>query len=200
MCAKTANATTREIIFVSILLVLPLSCSLAQVQSVSYGFAAGAPLNNLATADSNHVADTGRFTFGPSLRISLPRSLGLDADLLYKRLDIGLESNLARITFHRLELLPMLRYSFPTSPIRPFMHAGMSFNWIIAVCGSDICADASADSDHYCIEGKTVAELRHSHAHGFVLGAGADLQLKALNLTPELRVTRWVDRNFGTLD
>ena len=200
MFAKTANAIIRGNIFALIFLLLPLSCSMAQAKSFSYGFTVGVPLNDLATADSSHVANTSRLTFGPGLRIFLQRSLGLDADLLYKKLHTGFASNPARITFHRLELVPMLRYSFPTSSIRPFIHVGMSFNWIMAVCGSDICTDTTVHDKYYCIEDKTVAELRHSHTHGFVLGTGADLQLKALNLTPELRVTRWVDRNFGTLD
>ena len=158
-------------------------------------------MNDLATTDTGHAASTGKFTIEPSLCIFLPRSLSLDADLLYKQLHFGFASDPARITSHRLELAPMLRYSFTsTSPIRPFIHAGMSFNWIISVSGSDTCADSAVDSKYYCLHGKIVTELRHLHTHGFIFGAGADFQLKALSLAPELRIIRWVDRNFGTKD
>ncbi len=183
-----------------VLITLLLACSQGQAQSVSYGLSIGLPLNNLATADSSRVAATKLFTFGPSLRVGLQRGFGIDLDLLYKRLDFGLILNPARINTHRLELTPMLRYAFQASSIRPFVHAGMSFNWIVAMCGADACTEDTVDKGNYCIEGKTVFQLRHEHAQGFVLGAGVDFGWGALRLEPELRVTRWVDRNFGTRD
>jgi hypothetical protein len=193
----------RTIAFVLILIVLIVlfPCSRAEAQSLSCGLSLGMPLNNLADANGSHVANTMPFTLGPSLRISLPFSLGVDLDLLYKKLEFGLTSNPASIAAHRLELAPMLRYDFTRLPIHPFLHAGMSFNWIATVSGSDSCRGALAGSDrYYCLDGEIVAEIRHSHTHGFVLGGGLDFYLAALHLTPELRFTRWVDRNFGTRD
>jgi len=178
--------------------ILLWASSLVQAQSVSYGLCFGAPLNHLATADSGRVADTGRYTFGPALRLSLPHGFGFDLNLLYKQLKFGFDSNPDRITIHRLELTPLLRYVFSASRVRMFMHAGMSFNRVIDVSGADVCTDAAATV--YCMEGKAVAQLRHSHTHGFVWGTGIDFRRGALRLAPEFRITRWVDRNFGTGD
>jgi len=188
-----------SIILISLILFFP--CPQAKAQSISFGLSIGTPLNDLATADSNRVANTTRFTLGPSLRIALPLNFGLDLDVLYKQFEFGLESNPSRFTAHRLELVPMLRYDFTRLPIHPYVHAGLSFNRIFALGGSDACADASAGGRrYYCEDGITVAALRHSHTHGFVLGGGLDFNLIALHLTPELRFTRWTDRNFGTQD
>jgi hypothetical protein len=200
MWFKISKATRWKITFVVIILLMP--CAIARSQSVSYGLRVGMPLNNLATADANRIAATGRYTVGPSMCIAMPRGFGLDVDLLYKRLDLGVASNAARITSHRLELVPLLRYVLTTAPIHPFVHAGISFNWILGRGGgSNACTDNVAeDKGYYCMEGNMVAQLRHSHTHGFVLGTGLDFQLRALRLTPELRFTRWVDRNFGTQD
>ncbi len=189
------------LVLILILISLLVPCSPARAQGVSFGLSAGVPLTNMATADSGTIATTGRYTFGPSLRIALPRGFGLDVDLLYKRLDFGFASNPVRVTAHRLELVPLFRYAFTSASIHPFVHGGMSFNRIIAAGGSDVCTDAVAGAgEYYCIEGKTVAQLRHSHTHGFVLGTGVNFHLKVLQLSPEIRVTRWVDRNFGTQD
>jgi hypothetical protein len=203
MLIKILKPPIRALTFVLILILLILlfPCSLAKAQGISWGLSAGVPLNGLAIADSSRVARTMRFTFGPSLRVALPHGFGVDLDLLYKRLDFGFASYPARITAHHLELVPLLRYSFGSSPIRPFVHAGMPSNWVLARGGSDACVDAPAGGKGYlCIDRKTVAQLRHSHTHGFVLGGGLDFESGVLHLVPELRVTRWLDRNIGTQD
>lgn len=189
------------LLLILILLILLSPCHRAEAQSLSFGLSMGTPLNDLATADSTRIANTKRFTLGPSLRIDLPLNIGLDLDVLYKQFEFGLASNPSRFTAHRLELVPMLRYDFTRLPIHPYVHAGLSFNRVFALGGSDVCGDASAGSKkYYCVDGITVAERRHSHTHGFVLGGGLDFNLIALHLAPELRITRWVDRNFGTQD
>lgn len=184
----------------AVLATLLLASSIGEAKSVSFGLDIGVPLNHLATAESGMVATTGRFTLGPSLQVSLPRHFGLEADLLYKRLRFGLGSEPARLTVHRLELPLQLRYVFQSSHLRPFVHAGLSFDRAIAVSGSSACAEAIAGKGSYCIGGKAAVQLRHRHTHGFVLGAGMDFRRGKLRLAPEIRATRWVDRNFGTQD
>ncbi len=173
---------------------------LGQAQNASFGLSAGVPLNPLATSVNGLVSASGRYTFGPAFRVSLPHRLGIDAEVLYKRFDFGFASG-PRIAVHRLELPLLLRFAFSSAPIRPFAHVGISFDRIIAVTGSTACADGgNAGKDLYCIEGQTVAQLRHRLTHGPVFGAGLEFALRAIRLAPELRITRWVDRNFGTRD
>ncbi len=174
--------------------------SLARAQHVSFGGTAGVPLNDLATASEGIVSTTERFTVGPALRVGLPHAFAVDLELLYKRFDFGFASDPARIAVNHLELPLLLRYGFAGSFLHPFIHVGLSINWAIPSDGENSCPGADPESNYYCIGGRTAAQLRHQQTYGPVLGAGVEFELKALRLAPELRVTRWVDRNFGTQD
>ncbi len=169
-------------------------------QGVSFGVSAGVPLLPLAKAYEGRTSTTSPYTFGPALRISLPRGFGIDVELLYKRLKFGSGPDQPGAAVHRLELPLMFRYSFSKLPCEPWLHAGMSFNRIIAVSGASVCGQGAFGEQIYCIGGEAVAELRHKHTHGPVLGAGVEFGRGRLRMAPEIRVTRWVDRNFGTRD
>jgi len=184
---------------IAVFALLFLTCT-GHAQGVSFGLSVGVPLNHLATADSSATATTCRYTFGPTLQVGLSHGFGFEAELLYKRLGFGLESNPAVLAVHRLELPLLLRYVFRGSAFHPFLDAGVSFNRVIAVSGSNACAETVAREGVYCIGDKTVVALRHRHTRGFILGAGVDFARGSLRLSPELRVSRWVDRNFGTRD
>jgi hypothetical protein len=179
------------------LLLLP---SIGRAQNVSFVLYVGAPLSNLASADTGMAATTGRYTFGPALQVGLSHGFNLEADLLYKRFAFGFASDPARLTVHRLELPLLLRYNLRDSRIHPFVQAGMSLNRVIAVGGSSSCVNAIAGKGLYCIVGEPAVQLRHRHTHGFVVGAGMDLGRGTVRLRPELMITEWVDRNFGTKD
>ncbi len=196
--SSTPKARAARQRIVAVLTALLLAPSIGWAQGASFGLYIGSPLNDLAAADSSMVATTGRYTFGPALQVNLLHGFNLEADLLYKRLAFGLISNPARLTAHRLELPLLLRYAIH-APLHPFVLAGMSFNRVVAVSGSSACAETATDK-FYCIGGQTVVQLRHQHTHGYVLGAGTGFERGALRLEPQLRITRWVDRNFGTRD
>ncbi len=157
-------------------------------------------MDDLISADAGLTATGGRFTFGPALHVGLPHRFGADLELLYKRMDFGFEAEPSRAVVHRLELPLLVRYVFSTSRVHPWLHAGMSFNRVIAVNGATLCALGPFGEEYYCVEGKTAAVLRHQHTHGPVLGAGLEYRWKRVLMLPEIRVTRWVDRNFGTQD
>lgn len=187
-------------LWIAVVFVLLLMPSLARAQRVFFGVTAGVPLYNLAAADEGMVSTTDRYTIGPALRIGLPRAFAVDVEFLYKHFDLGFASGPARIAVHRLELPLLLRYRFRVPSIHPFVHAGVSFNWAIPADGENLCPGTAPDSGFYCIGGETAAQLRHKHTYGPILGGGVEFKLKTVHLAPELRVTRWIDRNFGTQD
>jgi hypothetical protein len=194
---QTMKATKLRIVVGLVFMFLhPL---LGEAQNASFGLSAGLPLNDLAASTDGLVSATGRYTFGPAFRFSLPHRFGIDVDLLYKHFDFGSGSG-PPVSVHRLELPLLLRYMFPGSPVHPFVHAGMSFNRIIAAGGSTACTDTAAGQGLYCIGGKPAAQLRHPHTSGPVIGAGVEFDRGGFRIAPELRITRWVDRNFGTRD
>ncbi len=134
------------------------------------------------------------------MQVRLPRAFAVDVEVLYKRFDLGLSADPTRIVVHRLELPLLVRYTFRSSPLQPFIHVGISFNRAIPATNGSACPGTVLNKEFYCIGGDTVAQLRHSHTHGPVLGAGVEFGPKAVRLTPEFRITQWVDRNFGTKD
>ncbi len=169
-------------------------------QAASFGLTAGVPLNDRISAAEGQTAATGRFSFGPSMRVGLPRGFGIDVELLYKWSHFGFASIPESAVVHRLEFPLLLCYRFSRSPGHPWLHAGMSFNRVIAINGAALCARNELGEESYCIGGRTAAVLRHRHTHGPVLGAGMEFAWGRVRIAPELRITHWVDRNFGTRD
>ncbi len=169
-------------------------------QTVSLGLSAGIPVSPLMAVSAGYGSSTGRYTFGPALRVGLWRGFGFDAELLYKRYTFGFEPEPERAVVHRIDVPVLLRYSFAKLPARPWLHAGMSFNHVLAVNGANICAQGPFGEQVYCIGGVTAAELRHKRTHGPVIGGGIELGWGRIRMAPELRLTRWVDRNFGPRD
>ena len=153
------------------LMFLILVPSPGRPQTISFGLSAGTPVNNLVTAANGQLGTTRRYTFGPALRVGLPHDLGFDVEFLYKQLEAGFVPDPTHAVVHRVELPALFRYAFSRLPAHPLVHAGMSFNRVIAVDGPNVCAQGR---EFYCIGGKTVAELRHRHTHGLVLGSGLD--------------------------
>ncbi len=203
MKLRTITATTvsdhvtRLVVISGILLLLPM-CGFAQ--KISIGLNAGLPLTELAEASDGQTASTGRYTFGPSFRLDLPGGFALDVEFLYKQMHFGFTSDGAGGSIHRIELPLMLRYAFPGKSVRPFVHLGISYNRVIAVSGASECAGGIGGEQFYCIGGRTAVELRHRHTYGPLCGAGVSFPWGKIRLAPELRLTQWVDRNFGTRD
>ena len=167
-------------------------------RDVSVGFIAGLPVTNLLEAREGTVSKTSRYTFGPDLRIGLLHDFAVDINLLHKRAEFGFESDPARAAIRRLEFPVQLRYRFPGAGLRPWIQVGMSFNRVVGVTGSHPCRQPGLDERFYCLAGVPAIEMRHRTTHGPVLGAGVEFRKNRLQLDSEIRVTRWVDRNFGT--
>jgi hypothetical protein len=85
-------------------------------------------------------------------------------------------------------------------PTGPFMRTGISFNRVFNVSGVTECARGPNGERFYCLDGSLLAELRHRGVAGLVFGGGLRLRLNRLWLEPEVRLTHWIDRNFGVRD
>lgn len=154
-----------------------LAAGAASAQTSSFGLKAGVPLNTLMTADApGHWTSTRRYTFGPTAEVGLPHRLTVEADLLYKRVEFGNDSG-ASAKAGRWELPLLVKYRFPGRGLRPFADIGASYNRVTKI-----------------------AELRHRSTVGFVAGAGVEARIGVLHIAPEIRLTRWADRNFGVHD
>lgn len=167
-------------------------------RDISVGLIGGFPVTNLLEARERTVSETSRFTFGPDLRIGLRHDFAVDINLFYKTAEVGFRANPARAAIRRLELPVQLRYRLPGLRLRPWIEVGMSFNRVASVAGGDECGPPGLGERFLCLNGAPAIEMRHRSTHGPVLGAGVEVRKKRLQIDTEIRVTRWVDRNFGT--
>ncbi len=147
--------------------VMPVSA-----QPFSFGIRVGAPLDEAFTNGGarNVLQETQRLVIGPTVELRLPYHLGVEADALYRRYTIGGAVN-------NWEFPILVKYRFGGAPlVHPYVAAGPSFN-------------------HVSDPGMFLARPNATTA-GFTMGAGLEVRALLLRLSPELRYTRWRDKNI----
>lgn len=169
----------------SLLLLLLLSTPAVAGDLFGIGFRAGVPLTDAFKAVNSSEFDfrssTKRFTIGPSVELFLPFGFGLEADVLYRRTEMEVTSKgspdtgAVPITTNRTvgvwEIPLMGKWRFPGIGLRPFVGAGGSFRSF-----GDLPAFSTNLNDS---------------SWGFVLGAGLEIKVKRVRISPEIRYTRW---------
>ena len=120
-------------------------------------------------------SDAKKFIIGPQVELHLPFGFSINADGLYRPLRLvvaaspapGAAPGIDSANYASWEVTPALRYRFLHTPIvKPFAEAGPSFRWVESPLDHDL-------SDR-----------------GFTLGAGVEVKLLRLRVTPEVRFTR----------
>ncbi|MEX2303663.1 MAG: hypothetical protein WD733_22155 [Bryobacterales bacterium] len=141
-------------------------------QGLSVGVRGGVPLSDAFEAVPGALRFRNvphRWTAGPTIEVRLPLSLGITFDALYSRVEYELDDGSGRQRGGQWDFPLMLRYRAGIGPVRPFIAGGGSFNKI-----TDITTPKS-----------TVA--------GLVLGAGVEVKVPLVRITPEVRYTRRFD-------
>ena len=126
--------------------------------------------------------------------------VGFGADCLLRRADLAIPpAGSRRAEVWRWEAPLTLVYRFRAQP-RPFVRTGVSLNRVFDIGAATHCARGPFGEQFYCLEGRSLAELRHRGTSGFVAGGRFRLPLRKVWLEPEVRLTHWIDRNFGVRD
>ena len=190
----------RSAFFVIAIVAMPRT---VQCQSVDFGVKIGIPItsafeNNSQPPRFNYIANTKRYTGGPTVEMSLPGKFALEADALYKRLDydatiMGVDTfTRESTTANSWEIPVLLKKYLVKGPLRPFGDIGVSFRH---VQGSSHVVTTVFPSR--VLQNTThPPELINSWAEGAVLGAGLELRAGFLHLVPEVRYTRMTRDNF----
>ena len=157
---------------ISVLLLLSTIPSGAQ--NIGYGVRGGVPFGDTFNfvKDPASVLKTSRFTIGPTLEVRLPLGLGVQVDALYKH-----HSN-ATNAVNTWEFPMLVKYRMPGLVARTFVEGGVSFQKL-------------GDINKFATGGSIEASRR-----GFVLGAGVEVKLVKVRISPELRWTRWGAKSF----
>ena len=145
--------------------------------SLSFGIRGGIPFGEgLKAVETRTISAKGHqsFLLGPTVELRLPLGFGASFDFLYRRLGTeGVAAGTA--SGGQWEFPFMARYRLPGIVARPFIGAGPVF---------------------YKVTGLTSI----GSTAGMALGAGLDIKVPMIRLTPELRYQRrFNDKTIGGL-
>jgi len=156
-------------------------------QPFAFGVKGGLPLTDFFHAVSSEGAtlqsNSTNFILGPTFELHLPAGLGVEVDALYRHFNYKASANLVDSLINSnasnaWEFPLLLKYRVPGPFVRPFLDGGVAFNhWsgfreitnALGVTKSDVSGTLT----------------------GFVVGAGIELRLPLVRLSPEVRYTRW---------
>ena len=156
-----------------ILLVCLLAAPVAFAQNFSFGVKGGVPLaNSLKVIDTaTYTSSKSPFVLGPAVELHLPLWLGVEADLLYRRLQYTSGAN-SRTTGQAWEVPLLAKYRAPGVLLRPYVAAGYSFRRL------------------------ALTELSGPFTTGPTLGGGLELHVLRVRFSAEIRYTRWGSSSF----
>ena len=177
----------------------------ACAQLFSFGVRAGVPLDNfLNAAQSQHFAfnaTTNRYIVGPTAELHLPFGFGVEFDILYRHFDYNGSGSLidvitnSRTTSNAWEFPLLAKYRIPKMKIvRPYVDAGVAWDKLSGL--TQTITNTVLPSHTTTTTTSNPAELKNSATRGFVTGAGLDVKVLRVHVSPEIRFTRWGAQHF----
>lgn len=188
------------------LCILILSAAAAFSQPFTLGVKGGLPMTDFvnATRTQNFTASTttNRYIVGPTAELRLPFGLGVEVDFLYRHFGYRSSGFLGSVTSNLTNLdtsvgaweFPVLaKYRFPGAIVRPFVDAGVAWNRLsgLTQTARSVVANVSNTTTT-----STPFELSKNVTRGYVVGAGVDLKVLVIHISPEVRYTRWGAKHF----
>lgn len=166
-----------------LILVFCTLCGFVAAQPVMAGLKLGAPITDAFNISKDPTlaafsADSGNFLWGPYVEFKLPFKFSIEADALHRGYTF---SQLGTVTHSSSWQVPIVaKYHFLKGPIKPYAEGGISFAHV-----SDIPQFVN----------------NHNTNFGVVLGAGVQVNLLVLRISPEIRWTGDTVKNFsGVID
>ena len=149
------------------------------------GARGGAPFSGNNTVTNAVTSGLGiaerRFQIGPTLGVKLPLGFSVEGDALYNRQALNF-FQFAGTTSTSWEFPVMLKFTAGHQAIAPVFGAGATVRHV---------------NDFGTIPSFVFNEATSPNTVGFVAGAGLRLKLGPVNITPELRYTRWGGNSFS---
>lgn len=145
----------------------------AAAQPIGAGLKLGSTLSNaVSSAENVTVPNSAALIVGPYVEVRLPLGFAVEGDALYYP---GLFPNAAGGgSLWQFPILAKLR--FLKGPVRPYIEGGPAYSHLTDV--------------------KTLPDLLHSSNFGITLGAGVDVKLLVLHITPEIRYNGFLFTNL----
>ncbi len=161
--------------------VLFLTAATVSGQSFEFGVKGGVPLTNpvqtFTGLPGSVFSDSKGYVIGPMAGLWLPLGFGVEVDALYRPLNYTLQPA-GQTPINQTDsswefpILGKYRFAFPL--IKPYVEAGPSFR--------------HASPHNLSLSGA-----------GFTMGAGVEVGLLKIHISPELRYTHWGSVNSGVV-
>ena len=170
-----------------------LAVGCAAAQPLGFGVKIGAPLTDaihLANGQGSLTNSATRLTIGPMAEVRLPFGVGVEADLLYKRVDsaytgAGVSAGVKANTW---EIPVLLKYRFGFPIVKPYIAVGPTFRAFTNVeqlLSTILAGPAPVPAPHNAKNGA-----------GLTFGGGVEVRLLLIRISPEVRYTYWSSRAF----
>ena len=186
------------------LLLLLAAVSGAVAQPFTAGVKLGVPLTDFLSAaesgDTSYSTITNRYIVGLEGELRLPFGLGIELDVLYRHVNYSSTisslstTTTAGTTSNDWEFPLVAKYKFKAPVVRPYAEAGVAWDTLqglsqtVKSTVAGVVGSSSSTSNP--------PELANSSTRGLVLGAGVDIHVLLIHITPEIRYTRWGARQF----
>ncbi len=155
------------------------------------GVRGGVPLTDIvdSVSEQNVHTATKDYVVGPTLGIRLPAGFSVVGDVLYQRLDVDVTSSelqVFSVTANAWQFPIMLKFS-ASGAVAPFVGAGVSVRHLgdFGDIGDYITGSSGGDV------------VEHNNTVGFVIGGGLHFKAGPLQISPEIRYTRWGSDNIA---
>jgi opacity protein-like surface antigen len=156
------------------LLALVLSAA-AVGQPFGVGLKLGVPLTD-ALSSTGLSTHTNRYMVGPYAEIRLPLSLSIEVDALYRSFDFQPAAGASTNSVGSWEFPVLAKYKLFKGPVKPYLEGGLVFSRLTGI--------------------KDLVDLNHKSNYGIALGAGLEIHLLMLRISPEIRYDGFVFTNI----
>lgn len=160
---------------------LTVICSgVAAAQTFGAGVKFGVPLTDAISVQSpnplDYVENTSRYVVGPFVEIRLPGRFSVEVDALYR--SFGFTSLQNSASAGNWEFPFLAKYKLLGGPVRPYVEGGVLLSRLTGV--------------------KDIVELDHRVNYGIAIGAGLEIHVPVVRISPEIRYDGFAFQNFDS--
>jgi hypothetical protein len=153
----------------------------------SFGAILGTPLTDVTQtttiAGLEYLSNSTLFTIGPTLQVNLPAGLRVEVDALYR--PVAYKAALNDVSASQFRFPVLLQHHIGSFPlIKPYAEAGLSFEHLVNLSQAATLLPSKPGA---------IVQTTHS---GLVLGAGLDIKVPFIRISPEFRFTRQFSSDF----
>lgn len=159
-----------------------------------FGVKAGVPLTDFVSTVSSqnfssYTSTKNPYIIGPMLELRLPFGLGVEFDALYRHYSLQATQLPVSARTGAWEFPLVAKYRLPSPLVHPYVEGGVAWD---RLAGFEQSITGVLPSSPVL----SVPQPVNQTTTGFVLGAGIDLHLLIIHVSPEIRYTRWGAQHF----